>query len=410
MKKTYKIDLERGENAAKYSTLANLVLAIIKGVVGVLSGSIALLADAVHSFSDIFGSLAVYIGLRLSRRKPDEKFPYGYYKFETLASLIISVIIILSGLYIIIESLNGILAPKAINIPLFALSVALLSVVVSILLARYKEKMGNEIGSQALINDGKHSLVDVFSSLIVFVGILSAYIGYPVLQGVAGFAVALLIIYIGLKFGKEALLVLLDACIDPKAVEKMKSIATNFEGVEGVHDIKVRRSGPFVFAELHLETKKRLPIQKADEISKSVEERIKNEINDLDSITIKIEPGKKLVMRIGVPVDKDEGLMSSISKHFGKAHYFLIADVDKEKIINFQLKINPGTTYERKRGLKTVEFLKNEDVDVVLFKGEVREGPTYALSDELINVLSPSGKNLEDMLLNAARKENEISV
>lgn len=126
MKKTYKIDLERGENAAKYSTLANLVLAIIKGVVGVLSGSIALLADAVHSFSDIFGSLAVYIGLRLSRRKPDEKFPYGYYKFETLASLIISVIIILSGLYIIIESLNGILAPKAINIPLFAISVALL--------------------------------------------------------------------------------------------------------------------------------------------------------------------------------------------------------------------------------------------------------------------------------------------
>jgi cation diffusion facilitator family transporter len=397
--------LKIGEQAAKYSTVANLILAIIKIVIGVLSGSIALIADAVHSFSDIFASLAVYIGLKLSRRKPDEKFPYGYYKFETLASLIVSIIIILSGLDIIIESLNAILAPKPINLPLFALSVALISVVVSFLLARYKDKIGNEIGSQALTNDAKHSLVDVFSSLIVFAGILAAYVGYPAFQGVAGFAVALLIIYIGLKFGKDAVLVLLDACLDPEAVEKIKSIATNFEGVEGVHDIKVRRSGPFVFAELHLEAKKRLPIKKANEMSESLEERIKNEIKDLDTITIKIEPRKKLFMRIAVPVDKDKGLNSNISKHFGKAPYFLIADVNQERVKNFQLKINPGKTYERKRGLKTVEFLKNEDVDVVLFTGEVREGPTYALSDELINVLIPDGKNLEEMLLNAARND-----
>ncbi|MBI4813505.1 MAG: cation transporter, partial [Methanobacterium sp.] len=278
--------LKKGETAAKYSTLVNLFLAIIKGVVGVLSGSIALIADSVHSFSDIFASLAVYIGLRFSRRKPDEKFPYGYYKFETLASLVISVIIIITGFDIIVESLNGILTPKTIEIPLIALSVAVLSVAVSLLLARYKERVGNEIGSPALISDGKHSLVDVFSSIIVFVGILSAYIGYPVLQSVASFAVALLIMYIGLKFGKDAVLVLLDACIDPEIVENIKSIATNFKGVEGVHDIKVRRSGPFVFAELHLGTKKRLPIQKADEISRSVEKLIKKEINDLDTIII----------------------------------------------------------------------------------------------------------------------------
>lgn len=399
------IRLKKGEKAAKYSAIANLSLAIIKGIVGVFSGSIALLADSVHSFSDIFASLAVYIGLKLSRRKPDEKFPYGYYKFETLASLIISVIIILSGFEIIIESINGILAPKTIGIPLFAISVSILSVIISFFLAKYKDKVGTEIGSRALINDGQHSFVDVFSSLIVFAGILGAYIGYPIFQGVAGLAVALLIIYIGLKFGKEAVLVLLDANLDPKTVEKIKSIATNFEGVEGVHDIKVRRSGPYVFAELHLETRKRLSIQKADEISKNLEKRIMNEINDLDSLTIKIEPGKKIIMRVAVPVDKDEGLKSDISKHFGKAPYFLIVDLDKEEIKNFQLKINPATTYERKRGLKTVEFLRNEDVDVLLFNGEVKEGPSYALSDELINIVCPNEKNLKDMLLSAARME-----
>ena len=396
--------LEMGETASKYSTIANLSLAIIKGLVGILSGSIALIADAVHSFSDIFASMAVYIGLKLSRRKPDEKFPYGYYKFETLASLIISVLIILIGLDITIESINGILAPKTITIPLIAISVSLISVLVSFFLARYKDKIGNKIGSPALINDGKHSFVDIFSSLIVFVGILSAYIGYPIIQGFAGLAVALLIIYIGLKFGKEAILVLLDANLDPKTVNKIKSITSNFEGVEGVHDIKVRRSGPYIFAELHLETEKRLSIQKAYEISTSLEKRIKNENNNLDSISIKIEPRKTLMVKIAVPVDKDHGLNSNISKHFGKAPYFLIANIDNEEIKDLQLKINTAATLEKKRGLKTVKFLKNEDVDVVLFEGEIKEGPSYALSDELINIISPNGKGLKDALLNAAVK------
>ena len=398
------IHLKKGETAAKYSTLANLSLAIIKGVVGVFSGSIALLADAVHSLSDIFASLAVYIGLKLSQRKPDEKFPYGYYKFETLASLVISVIIILSGFEIVIESIKSIIAPTSISIPLFAISVALISVVVSFFLAKYKDKVGTEIGSPALINDGQHSYVDVFSSLLVFAGILGAYIGYPVLQGVAGLAVALLIIYIGLKFGKNAILVLLDANLDPKTVEKIKSMAINFEGVEGVHDIKVRRSGPYVFAELHLETKRRLSIAKANEISKNLEKSVINEIADLDSLTIKIEPGKKIIFRAAVPVDKDEGLKSDISQHFAKAPYFLMVDLDKEEIKNFQLKKNPATEYERKRGLKTVEFLKNEDVDLLLFNGEVKEGPAYALSDELIDIVRTNGVKLEDMLLNAVRK------
>ena len=398
------IHLKKGETAAKYSTLANLSLAIIKGVVGVFSGSIALLADAVHSLSDIFASLAVYIGLKLSQRKPDEKFPYGYYKFETLASLVISVIIILSGFEIVIESIKSIIAPTSISIPLFAISVALLSVVISFFLAKYKDKIGTEIGSPALINDGQHSYVDVFSSLLVFAGILGAYIGYPVLQGVAGLAVALLIIYIGLKFGKNAILVLLDANLDPKTVEKIKSMAINFEGVEGVHDIKVRRSGPYVFAELHLETKRRLSIAKANEISKNLEKSVINEIADLDSLTIKIEPGKKIIFRAAVPVDKDEGLKSDISQHFAKAPYFLMVDLDKEEIKNFQLKKNPATEYERKRGLKTVEFLKNEDVDLLLFNGEVKEGPAYALSDELIDIVRTNGLKLEDMLLNAVKK------
>jgi cation diffusion facilitator family transporter len=408
MKENEYKDLKIGENAAKYSTMVNIFLTIIKGVIGLLSGSIALLADAIHSFSDIFASFAVFIGLKLSQREPDDKFPYGYYKFETLSSLIISVIIIISGLDIIIESINSILVPKPLGIPLIAILVSLISVAVSFYLAKYKDKIGNKIGSQALINDGKHSYVDVFSSIIVFIGILSAYIGYPVLQGFAGLAVALLIIFIGLKFGKEAILVLLDANLDPKTVEKIKSIAINFEGVKGVHDVKVRRSGTYLFADLHLETEKKLSIQKADDISKSLENKIKNEIIDLDNISIKLEPKKKQIIRIALPIDKNKGLNSNISKHFGKAPYFLIADVDKYQIKEYNLQINTAANLEEKRGLKTVKLLKNEEVDVVLFNGVIKEGPSHALSDELIEVVTPNGKNLREMLLNTSKSYNNL--
>jgi len=402
MKKIDYTGLKKGEKAAECSIIANFALAIIKTVAGVLSGSIALLADAVHSFSDIFSSLAVYIGLKLSQRKPDEKFPYGYYKFETLSSLIISVIIIISGFEIAMESLNGIITPKTINMPLIAITVAFISAVVSFLLTRLKDNVGREINSPALINDGKHSFVDIFSSFIVFFGILTAYIGYPIFQGVAGFAVAMLIIYIGIKSGKEALLILLDANLDSKVVEKIRVIAISFEGVKGIHNIKVRRSGPYIFAELHVETDINLSLQKASTISKSLEKRIKNEVNDLDSIITKIEPKKKFVVRIAIPIDKDEGLNSVISKHFGKAPYFLVVDVNNDNIKNIQLMKNPAVTFEQKKGLKTVKFLKNEEVNILLFNGKIKEGPSYALSNELISVIIPHGEDLKNIILEAA--------
>ncbi len=396
-------ELKKGETAAKYSIIANLLLTIMKAVVGILSGSIALLADAIHSLSDILASLSVYIGLKLSQKQPDQKFPYGYYKFETLSSLIISVIIVLTGLQITIESINSIITPKPITIPLIAIMVALISVLVSFLLAKYKDKVGTEIGSPALINDGKHSFVDIFSSLIVFFGILSAYIGYPAFQGVAGFIVALLIIYIGIKFGKEAVLVLMDANLDPKTVKLIQTLATDFDGVKGAHDIKVRRSGPYEFIELHLEIEKILSVQKANLISKSLEKKIKTEIKDIDSIIIKIEPENRTTVRIAVPIDVDNGLNSGISEHFGKAPYFLIVEIEDQNYIkNFNIMKNPAVPLEQKRGIKAVEFLKEKNIHIVLFNGKINLGPSYALSDKSIYVVNPEGKNLKEMLINAA--------
>jgi cation diffusion facilitator family transporter len=397
-----RLKLKKGANAAKYSGLVNLILAVIKAIVGFFSGSVALIADAVHSFSDIFASIAVYIGLKLSQRKPDQTFPYGYYKVETFTSLIISIIIIVSGVGIALESFDAFLNPVIIDIPLISLLTAVLSIGISLWLSIYKDRVGNEIGSKALINDGKHSLIDVFTSIIVFLGILTSILGYPQLQGVAGILVAVLIVYVGTKLAKNDVLVLLDACIDPEKVERIKKLAMSVEGVAGIHDIKVRRSGPFVFADLHLETKKEFSVEHANLISNNIEKKIKKEIEDLDSLTIKIEPEKKLKMRIAVPVNNENGLNSDISEHFGKAPYFLFADVSKGKITSFNLKENPGLNYERKRGIKTAEFLRDENTDI-LVSGDVGEGPMYVLTTEFIKIVTFKGNKLTDIILNASK-------
>jgi len=393
-----RINLRKGEKAAIYSSLTNLLLAILKGIIGILSGSIALIADSVHSFSDIVASLAVFIGLRLSQRKPDEMFPYGYYKIESFVSLIVSAIIIVTGIEIALESFNAFINPTPIEMPLISLSVAAFSAVISFLLARYKEKVGRDIDSQALINDGKHSFIDIFSSLIVFVGILSSYLGFLSIEGISGILVAFLIVYMGLKLAKDDVLVLLDASMDPEKLNEIKLIAKGVEGVENVHDVKVRRSGPFVFAELHLETEKGLSVREASDITEKVKRTVKDEIRNLDTLTVQIEPYKKEKLRVAVPVENRKGLQSTVSEHFARAPYILFANVSNGKITDIVIKENPGVKLEKKKGLETADFLGKENVDV-LIGNEVGEGPMYALNDKLIDVIFPKGKNLEEIIL-----------
>ncbi len=391
--------LIKGQRAAKYSTLTNLCLSIIKGFFGLMSGSVALIADSIHSFSDIFASLAVYIGLKLSQKKPDEKFPYGYYKAETMASLIVAVIILFGGLEIALQSLNGIIDPQPLKLPLFAFLVAVISVAASLLLTRYEHRIGNEIKSPALMSDAKHSLIDVFSSLLVFTGILTSYMGYLSFQGVAGLMVALLIIWMGLKIGKNAVLVLMDASIDPRIIHQIKGAALAVEGVEGVNGVKVRSSGSYLLGELHLETKKNLSVEKAHEISDKVEEMVRKDVEKLETLLVQVEPVKKDLIRFALPLETRDGLNLVPSTHFGKVPYFLIWEVHSGEIKNYQIKDNPAQYLEKKRGIKTAEFLVNENVDVLLGE-EVGESPRYALSGKVIHFISPEGNKTEEIVLN----------
>lgn len=396
------LNLKKGQKAAKYSTFINLILALIKGVVGILSGSVALIADSIHSFSDIFSSLAVYVGLKLSQKQPNQKFPYGYYKVESIVSLIISLLIIITGFEIAFESFSDFLNPSTIQFPILSLLTALISGLVSYFLARYKVNIGEEIDSQSLINDGKHSLMDVFSSLIVFAGIFASYIGLIGFQGLSGVLISVLIIYVGLKLGRDDILVLLDSGINPDKFEIIKEVALGIKSVEGVSDIKIRKSGPYIFAELHLKLKRGESVKHASEISKELEIKLKNKIPVLRGLMVQIDPLNNEYKIIAVPIKNNNGLCSELNTHFGKSPYFIIVTVKNGVILYFKIIENSAMHNERKKGINTAKLLKNENIDILVIDN-LSDGPKAVFADYLIKTTKSKGDALEEIIINASK-------
>ena len=375
----------KGERAAVISAAVLLVFSILKGTVSLISGSVALLADSIHSFADIFSSIAVWAGLKLVQKKPTERFPYGYYKAETLALLIVAVTIVVSGVLILKEAVDKLFEPTTVLFPSVVLAVAAFSGLVSYFLGRYKKSVGSLIGSQSLVGEGQHSLVDVYTSLLVFAGVLFASLGYPVAEVLAGFAIGLYVMKVGVFFGKDAVLVLMDACLSPQKASEIKDIAEKVRGVSGVHDLKLHKSGPVSFGEMHIEVEETLPLEKAHEISDEIEEKIRERFKDIESITIHVEPAHRDRTKVCVPVVEDKGMESKTSTHFGNIPLFAFIELEKDQVINVYFKANPAAGDERKRGIRAAQFLTDEKVNVVL-TGGMGEGPFHLLRDKMVEI------------------------
>jgi cation diffusion facilitator family transporter len=403
-----RVSLKKGEEVARLSTIILLALGILKGGVSFASGSVALLAGTIDSLSDVFSSVAVWAGLRIAKKKPTERFPYGYYKAETLALLAVSLIIVTSSVLITVESFKKLFEAYVISFSGVALVVAALSAVVYYLLAKYKAKVGRQINSQALISESWHSMVDVYSSVLVFIGVFLDVLGYPVGEALIGFLIGAYVLLRGLLFGKDAALVLMDVSPSPQRVKEMKEIAESVHGVMGTHDIRLRKSGPVFFGEMHVELKKGLSLERAHVISDEIESKIEERFKDLELVTVHVGLSHRRKMRIGVPIVEDKGLDSLVSLHFGSAPYFAFIDVDEGKILGYYVKVNEGAKLSHKKGLQAAHLLVRENVDVVLAIS-LGEGPFHVLGDGIIRIyhLSDSVEVREAVLLlnqNALKK------
>ncbi len=274
------------EKIAFFGVIANLILAIGKVVIGIMSGYLVVLAEGIHSSVDILSSAISFIGIKISKKPVDKKHPYGHYKFEVLAGLIITIILFATGLWIIYEAYQNFLSPKILKLSYFALGIMLFSALINEVMARLKIYYGKKENSVALLSDGVHSRVDVYASLVVFIGlILTRYWIYtdPLLTLLIG----LYIIKESFSLGKEATDSLLDVSAGEEIENKIKQLVKE-QNIE-LEELKTQKKGSAITANLKIKLPSNLSVEKATSISNKLKEKLIEKIERLEYVAIQIE-------------------------------------------------------------------------------------------------------------------------
>ncbi len=373
--------LKKGQKATNIAVLTTILFALAKAIVGFLSGSVVLLADAIHSVADSFSTFAAIIGLKIAQKEPTEKFSYGFYKAENITALIISGLIFFAGGTIIKESVDKMFTEYDLKIPLIAVAVAVLDAVILFLVGSYEVKTGKEINSQSLIADGKESKLHILSSSIVVIGLISSWFNFPYLEGVAGIIISLFIFEAGFGSAKDSILALLDVSPDKEVEERIKKVLGEISGLRGFDNLKLRKAGPFIFGEVEAKIGKKVNVKRASEVSESIEKAVKKKIRAVDSFTVSIIPFETKKQKLCIPVEDKE----KISSHFGRAEKFIFLEAEEGKVKRSYFKKNPYKEKEVRAGLNASSFIIKEKVDAVLTK-EMGPISLHALRDNIVDV------------------------
>ncbi len=265
-----------------YSIGVNLVLSIIKISGGLFSGSAALTADGVHSLSDLAASASVYIGIIISNKK-SELFPHGLYKVENLVALISAFAIFFAGYEIAKDVLFGESTP--ISSLTTALIVIGLTVLITYLYSRWEKQKAIALNSPSLMADAEHIKTDFYTALVVLVGVLGQYFGYPLIEKIAVVIVVYFIFHSGFEILKESIKVLLDASLDHESIVKIQDILKEEETVERINAIAGRNAGSFKFVQLDLNLVTD-SLSEAHRIAHNIEEKIKQEMPFVEKVVV----------------------------------------------------------------------------------------------------------------------------
>lgn len=274
------------------SLLINILLTILKVLIGFVYSSRALIADGIHSLSDMASTIVILISIKFSHSPADEEHPYGHGKAEAIGTSILAIILIITGILLIRDAVISIYSGK-ISIPgRPALWMALISIFVKEWLYRYTIKTGQEIKSKGLIADAHHHRSDALSSIAALIGVVGARLGYLFFDPLAGLVVALFIARIGFTILRDAINELMDGVPDNKKIGKFKEITRNVEGVIEVGDIKLRSYGPQIFIDLSVVVEDRLSVVEGHQVATDVKSRIMSADDSVAEVMVHIDPEK----------------------------------------------------------------------------------------------------------------------
>ena len=273
------------------SVLSNSTVVILKLIVGLFTGSVAILSEAIHSLLDLLASFIAFLSVRISSKPADKEHPYGHGKVENISGTIETLLIFVAGIWIIYECIHKIITPTPIKLPILGILVMLLGALINFVVSRIVYRTAKNTNSVAMKSNALHLLTDVYTSLGVALSLLIVHLtGWYILDPIIGIILAFYIMIEAFKLMKEAFPPLLDARLSKEEEEQIIQIIESFkdEYIE-YHDFRTRRSGAEEYIDFHLVVASNKSIETVHDLCDRIEEKINNLFQQAN-ILIHLEP------------------------------------------------------------------------------------------------------------------------
>lgn len=277
--------------AAKFSIGVNSLFIILKLAVGIISGSIGILAESMHSFFDLIASIFAYLGIKKAGEPYDRTHPYGHEKFENLSSILQMILIAAVAVVILYEALGKFSNPK-VEFEEYGIILMIVTTLVSYRLAKYLHRVSGEEHSHALEADAYHFTSDVWSSLAVMSGLVLAKLGFPQADPLAAIAVAIIMLKLSFTTGMKMLAILLEHGVEESVQKEIRAIIRMDKRIVRFHKLRARYIGAKIWVDVHIHLKKRLSLKQAHAIAHELKNRIMGKMKKVKEVNIHLEPDR----------------------------------------------------------------------------------------------------------------------
>ncbi len=281
----------REANKVEYTTLAaNMILSVIKVTVGFLASSAAMIADGIHTVSDVITTVAVIVGMKFSSLPDDEEHPYGHEKIESVVAKMLSLVLMATALFIGYSGIRTILRHQYTRPGIMAVAAAVLSIAVKEIMYRYTIKAADKLNSAALKADAWHHRSDAFSSVGTLIGIAGARIGFPVLDPLAAIVVCFMIIKVGCSIFIQSFNELIDRAADRETNEKMKNTIRQINGVRKIDMLKTRIHGSKIYVDVEIAVDAQCSVKEGHIIAEEVHDNIEESFSNVKHCMVHVNP------------------------------------------------------------------------------------------------------------------------
>jgi len=393
----------------------NISLFISKYIFSLLTNSIALQADAFDNLTDIVMVFAALIGIIYSRKKPNEKFPYGYYKIENIISLIISLFIFYTAYNIILHSIGDIRDfisgdLKVINISISIFIFLVISFIITLSSSFYLKIIGKKTKSPIIESEASEKFLDNFISLSVLAGFIGACFNVFLLDSIIGLFIALFIIKGGYDIFLSSSKTLLDAVIDFDKRTELNKLIESFPKIKKIESLEIRSYGKYIFLEVIVSLNKDLSLTKVQTLKNLIITKTKERFPQIFKVIILTQTQEKPITKVAVPLLDNNGLNSRISDHFGEALFFALFEIEENEkesqLLNYNIITNKFIKEEKRKGILISDWLISFKIDKIYLKKDLKVGPQLIFEKSLILMEMTKLDKLNDIINHELKLSN----